>query len=190
MGPVQANPPETIQYFDYPGFDLKFFRCEVYRASLSTKACADRWNEAQDARGYKAQRYERCRTCTIGSFHAGRGAAIYSSYFEAPFCPRCGAYADRMIGNKLCVSCYNRQREWMIGRNAKGRAPIKMRPLHRRSVRVSVSSNGAKPIIKDVSVEHSADLTEVMVNVLRTTKGSVAFGFRGSSPARRQGCLF
>jgi hypothetical protein len=30
----------------------KFFRCEAYRATLSTDACARRWKEAQAAAGH------------------------------------------------------------------------------------------------------------------------------------------
>src|SRR5690606_2664063 len=38
-------------------------------------------------------------------------------------CTRCEVGSFRLVSGRLCPSCYNRQREWIVGRNAKGGKP-------------------------------------------------------------------
>src|SRR3546814_18156292 len=46
-------------------------------------------------------------------------------------CSRCHRQSTRawLIGKWLCVSCWNREREWVRGRHATGNRPTKMRRL-------------------------------------------------------------
>jgi hypothetical protein len=106
---------------------------------------------------------------------------FYSRWFDSMVCPRCGRGTMRMIGNRRCVSCYNRERELKAGRNAKGTAPVNLRPLHRVAVHYSV--DGAPHTFETLA----ADATEAMVQVLRVTKGRVQFEFRADVSGIRQG---
>jgi hypothetical protein len=173
---------------DYaPG--LRLFQCEPYRATLSTKACADRWRIAEDAstpsagRGRRdalsnyqredlVARYRHCRGCPLGAAHAGRQIVRYSAWYGRGICPRCGQGATRIIGNRRCVSCYNRERELKAGRNARGNIPVELleRPL--RTIEVLVDVDGEVRRHRDPA---SCSLTETVVQELRTTKGEITF---------------
>jgi hypothetical protein len=99
---------------------LQFFDCQPYRARLTTKSCADRWRTAQRATGMAAARFERCRTCPVGAIHAGETVVYYSPLYGKPVCSRCGRGSLRrmILGATLCISCFNRQNEFIRGRNA------------------------------------------------------------------------
>lgn len=89
-----------------------------------------------------------------------------------------------MINGIRCVSCYNREREVMAGKNAKGTAPVKLGPLF--PINLSYIVDGSP---QRFSTKCARDLMEPMVSVLRTTRGSIAFAFLGSFQLR-QGRLF
>jgi hypothetical protein len=59
--------------------------------------------------------------------HAGGGrrSATTTGYKVAQKCIRCGRSSFKLVGCVLCVSCYNRQREATIWRNARNKAPVK-----------------------------------------------------------------
>jgi hypothetical protein len=76
-----------------------------------------------------------------------------------------------ILRGTLCISCVNRQYEFIRGKNAKCNPPkIK---LDRRTVRYAIEGAG----VETLTVEHSVDLTEIMMMVLRKTRGRVSFGF-------------
>lgn len=77
-----------------------------------------------------------------------------------------------MIGNRICVSCYNRERELSSGRNARGNAPTKLRLL--RPARFRAVVDGAPSIIFAPAV---VDTLEPMVQALRTMPGKVTFAY-------------
>jgi hypothetical protein len=178
-------PMSTTQYFSYPGASGRFFECVAYRARLSTTACADRWRTSQQATGYDAERFEKCRSCPLGASHAGQPVVVYSQLYGKSICPRCGKYSGRIINQTRCVSCYNREREFILGANAKGTRPT-MEPLLPRAIRFAVQHGP----VRTYSADLTADTLELMLCVLRTTRGHVQFGFQGRSPALRQGRLF
>jgi hypothetical protein len=182
---ANSSPVAGIEYFNFPGAVGQFFDCAAYRAKLSTTACAQRWREAQTVTGHEAYRFDRCRGCPIGAEHAGEKIIRYSFLFDSVMCPRCGVGTTRMIGGTRCVSCYNREREFVRGRNAKGTAP-KMAPLHRRVIRFAIDAGP----IKTMAVKNSLDTVELIVGALRKTRGRVAFAFNGRSPGLRQWRLF
>jgi len=164
-----------VQYWAIDGAaGMRFFDCQPYRAKLSTTACSQRWRTAQRATGSAAARFEKCRACSIGAIHSGEAVTYFSPLFGKPICTRCRRGSmRRLIGDRLCISCYNRELEFRRGKNAKGNPPeIK---LERRTVRYAVEGAGVQTLILD----HSADLAELMVTVLRKTRGRVAFGFHG-----------
>jgi len=180
---------------------LKFFRCEAFRATLSVKGCATRWVEAQGgarARGAAANdavdalydaraSLDRCRSCAIGAAHAGYTPIHYSPLFGASICPRCGRGTTRMIHGRRCISCYNREREMKAGRNARGNRPSELlqNPLRTVELRVAID-NTVRPI-RDRDTTGAA---ETMVQLLRTTKGELGFGFAGSDRHLKQARLF
>src|SRR6266481_2000895 len=119
-----------ISYSEIPGAPGQFFTCAAYRAKLSTSACARRWRQAQTARGYAADQIEKCRGCPIGAQHAGEKTVRYSMLFDSPICPRWGRGSTRrLVGGHRCISCFNREREYIRGKNAKGSKPVHAIPL-------------------------------------------------------------
>lgn len=159
---------------------LKFFRCEPYRANLSIPGCASRWSKAQGAYGDVGATFAKCAVCATGAAHAGRGHVRYSPWYKSGICCRCGRGGSRMIGNRLCVSCYNRNRELRIGKNARGNVPIELmqRPLHRIEVLVEVDGEARRLVDRETS-----GLTETMIQFLRTHTGEIAFGWAGARVA-------
>lgn len=166
---------------------LKFFRCDAYRASLTMPGCAARWREAQTATGDRGDALSACRGCSIGALHAGYAPVHYSRFYGLSICPGCGKGTTRMIGNRVCVSCYNRRREMRAGRNARGNRPVELlqHPLRTLEFRLAVDGD-----VRRVRDRDTTGLSETMVQVLRTTKGELAFGFAGPDRLLRQGRLF
>lgn len=162
---------------------LRLFTCDAYRASLSDRACAARWAKAHDARGEQAWSMAACRTCSVGAVHAGRGAVRYSKHYRAEVCVRCGRGGARIIGGRICVSCYNRQREMKVGKNARGNRPVELlqSPLHPVELIVDVDGTAAR--LRD---RETSGLTETVVQFLRTHTGEIAFGFAGSNILSRE----
>lgn len=97
------------------------FDCVALRASLSTSACADRWQVAPTGSA--------CSGCAMGRLHHADHHPTQTMYkrSEDVACLRCGRADLRIIRSTgLCISCWNRTREKMIGRNGRGTAPVKL----------------------------------------------------------------
>lgn len=177
---------DGVAYFTYPGLPTPMFACDSWRAKLTVPACENRWRQAQAARGEDAERLAKCRTCQLGSFHAGQPIAYRSPLFGQPICPRCGRGSGgrRMISDRLCISCANRFYEVLKNRNAKGKPPQK---LKLQKIRLGVVLDHGTPEAHvvvyedwaaDVEVEAgrwAPGFEELMTQVLRTTEGRVAF---------------
>jgi hypothetical protein len=88
-----------------------------------TARAGDHWRLAQRAMSCEADRFEKCRDCRIGAAHAGERHIHRSAIFDMAICPRCRRGGARMIGGRLCVSCYNREREFKIGRMPRAPGP-------------------------------------------------------------------
>lgn len=164
-----------VEYFAIEAVpDKQYFRCERQWATLSTEACAKSWRVANHERNDdKAV----CRCCRIGAMHAGEDQASMSPFKDMPICARCHRGATRLIGRHICVSCYNRQRELVIGRNAKGKPPVKLSALDRRQIRYM---HGDQPQV--LAMERSLDTMELVVAVLRDARKRVQFAFAGAVP--------
>lgn len=170
-------------YFERPEIPGQAaFRCEKLSATLSVASCADMWRKANHE---NVERLNRCKTCPIGAVHAGETAASMSPFMGQCICARCQRVSGRLIGKHLCVSCYNRNREYLIGRNSKGSNPVKMRPLARRTVRFIM---GGTPCT--LTLDHTADTEEMVVAVLRDQKKRVQFSFNGMPNGIKQARLF
>jgi hypothetical protein len=152
-----------------------YFDCEKMRATLSTDSCAGMWRKADDR---DDGAYSACRLCPIGAVHAGEVAASMSPLKGTLTCARCHRGSPRLIGSMLCVSCYNRAREFILGKNAKGTSPVKLAALDARRV---VYRHGND--VRMIRLKQSIDTDELVVAVLRDSKSRVQFAFNTTPPA-------
>ncbi|GJE41128.1 hypothetical protein [Methylobacterium soli] len=169
---------------------LLHFRCERLNGTMSTANCAGR---AAIAEREKAEgRYSSCLFCPIGMVHSGRehplrilrqAAAAAGATREVigaadtpACCPRCGRGAFRIVHSAgVCVSCYNREREARIGRNAKGKAPITFKPL--RTWRVGIVLNGERTYALVHGVQSESEAIKRLIK-----KYDGALGFHDEQP--------
>lgn len=165
----------TIEYL--PG--VQHFQCERLRASLSVGACADNWRRANSDRDIARLK---CRGCQIGAEHAGESGANTHPLRGTTTCGRCHRGASRLIHGHLCVSCYNRQRERLIGKNGKGSLPVKLARLDARNV----TYQRADGTVHTRTIDRTVDMEEVLVAVLRDEQQAVRIGFRAQVGLRLQ----
>ncbi len=83
---------------------------------LSPASCARSYQDSQKAEPWDTARH--CQGCGIGARNSGEKVIVVPP--RQHFCVRCGDPTRRLIGRLLCVSCFNRQREYVIGVNARG----------------------------------------------------------------------
>jgi len=138
---------------------IELVECPAYRLLLTEPACAMNWAAVAGRPMHTLTRLYHCLGCSIGADRAGKE--------EVPtplprFCCRCMRLSPRLIGRRLCPSCYNRERELRVGKNARGTDPIKITPVGHTAVRVSSS---IKP--HQVALV-AASRREVALHVLRT----------------------
>jgi hypothetical protein len=156
------------------------FYCDRLRATLSTDACGHRWKIASEAT--VDTRWLTCKNCHIGACHAGELHANFSTIKGRRICARCHVLATRLIHKHLCVSCYNRQREQLVGKNAKGTKPVKLALLRRRTIAYMA---GGK--LKAKTIDLSLDTAEVIIAILRDEQCAVRFS--SQAPAMMQALL-
>src|SRR5690242_4761066 len=89
------------------------FRCDRQRMTLSTASCAKLWDSAQRKKPEPWESRFACRNCPVGAAHAGKQVEPMAAVVDElrQVCPRCTRWAGRLINGRLCVSCYNRERE-------------------------------------------------------------------------------
>lgn len=171
--------PAQVAYIEpewgAPG--ARYFRCLPLASTLSTDACARNWRASLEQ--LDGGRLYRCMTCPVGAVHAGETAASLSPLRGAKLCARCQTGSTRIISGWLCVSCYNREREFVLQRNARGKPPVGMAPLHRRALRV-IEAGEARVVDRGLTL----DLAELMVAALRDSRRAVTFVFDGRQAAR------
>lgn len=191
--------PREAEGVEYASSDLapglRMFGCSRLSATLSMQGCARRWTEAatpvkrrrgDDSGGDTVvDRFSACRGCPIGAAHAGHDVIDYSALYGLEICPRCRKGVTRMISDRICVGCYNREREQVSGKNARGNVPTRLKPL--RSINFRVIIDGA-PRLRHA--ERVVDIAEPMVQTLRKTPGKIAFAFAGAGPVIQQSELF
>jgi hypothetical protein len=155
-----------VDYFQLENVAGRYFSCPQYGV-MSIKACARNYAEAP-AMAASGGRLGSCLQCSIGQLHRDGSAPMTSDKDTAritrggavssrSFCVRCrrasGDSGQRLVGQMrllrdktICVSCYNREREIKLGRNAKGTPPIKWASL--LSLKLSVVSNGRAEVVE------------------------------------------
>lgn len=165
-----------IEYRKIDGVRGEFFRCTALAATLSTKACAGFFAEATSARGLDWDMRVQCRVCPIGAKHSGISPvdASASRFLGKLICSRCQEFTRRLIRKSICVSCYNREREVLIGKNAKGTAPVHCAKV---SSTIIACKFGDDPSMKVRRVDRVVSRIEAILSVLRTEKHTVSFGW-------------
>jgi hypothetical protein len=160
---------DKIEYFEIPELPGKpMFRCEKRKALLQVSACSKMWGQSHEKNAH--ERYMACRGCTIGAKHAGVAEATLSPFYRMSICGRCHSGAIRLINGHLCVSCQNRQYEWIKGRNARGKRPITHPDLHRLSVRYATGGR-----VKTLERANVVSTEELIVAALRDEPKQVTF---------------
>ncbi|MCE3602724.1 hypothetical protein LXA47_03810 [Massilia sp. P8910] len=185
-----------IIYFKVDGFDGKYFNCERY-GTLSPASCAKNFASAPESTRTSG-RLEACVGCLVGQQHADPAAApkaapaTATSFSFRQVCVRCrrGGHADnnRLIGrmrlvrdHTTCVSCYNREREVIQGKNAKGARPKKWRHLF--YVQIGSVSDGSLTI---EAFDHPVrDRLEAMLTMLRRKTGPKVMAWTASRSIMR-----
>jgi hypothetical protein len=127
---------------------LEMFTC-VKRGGLklSTVGCGRIWESANSPKPPDPHegRYA-CRGCPIGESHyTGKPPDPYAALRESVrrICSRCGQTTDRMINAEtfgFCISCFNRHREVLRGKNARGTVPTLSAQLHTEQAQVTTDA--------------------------------------------------
>ena len=142
---------------------FELFSCAKRLARLTRKGCAGQWTAAQAVAPEPWESKWHCRSCPVGAANAGQVQVKHKDEVLAKLCPRCGRLSDRMIKGKLCVSCYNREREVARGKNRKGNTPVRVAEAIRDIIAI-FTVNGVEDIreFKDVT-----SVNEVLLLLLR-----------------------
>ncbi|MCW3480032.1 hypothetical protein OL229_10775 [Neisseriaceae bacterium JH1-16] len=154
---------------------------------MSTDWCARQWREVnQQPEGRRHPRWVSCSGCATGALHAGVGADdLPPALSEMRICARCLHESDRMIRGYLCISCYNREREYRIGRNAKGKPPVKHPPLFDVRLRVF---DPAKPRANPIQVvQGCTSYREAVIRVFQQAGPGIAVSACPAAPVPSQG---
>jgi hypothetical protein len=109
----------------------------------------------------------------VGAMHSGRAAVHYSALYGAQICPRTRRWASRFIGGRLGISAWNRQREWALGKNAKGRPPQLVLAPRRLGVILGYGEENQRYI--EIRDDITLDTIEIAFQVLRVAHGRAAF---------------
>lgn len=154
-------------YFEHPLMPgVQHFECQAQRCTLSVTSCAAQYRRAKAPDSGSA-----CRGCRLGAEHAGE--KLTST--PRRLCCRCGRTDQRLVGGQVCVSCYNRQRELLVGRNGKGQFPSHAR--HVRPADVFVTGG------RTIHVAHVADIAEAVLLALVRYPGAAAVPIQAQAPA-------
>lgn len=138
-----------IKYFSMDQLPGKYFNCEKLSGTMTDLSCAAQFRKHKGGSS-------KCSECEIGAFHSGE--RIVHGLPER-FCPRCGGTDKRLIYGNTCISCYNRGRELLAGKNAKGAFPKYARTFRRAIVFV--------PGMGTLTMERVVDVAEAVLTVLR-----------------------
>lgn len=145
--------------------------CPPMRSRMTAPACARMWNSTKEKPPAPHEARSACVTCPLGAQRAGIDVAVAEAQARAAaladvmrhHCPRCSQKAARLINGRFCISCYNRDREARIGRNAKGTPPTITATIHAEKVAVTLPSS--TPRI--VAIERVVSRMEALVVAAR-----------------------
>ncbi|HET7674633.1 MAG TPA: hypothetical protein VFL54_03830 [Gammaproteobacteria bacterium] len=150
---------------------VELFTCPRHAGNLRLMpaSCAAMWQKATHAK--PEDRLFPCRGCEIGARHAGHDPDEACGRLPAEsICARCHRQPRRFVYGRICVSCFNRQQEWLKGRNAKGRPPMFLPALS--TVRLAYMERGARHA---VAVDHVANPLEAVLSIVHQAGKRMAF---------------
>lgn len=159
--------------------DLALVTCERRPLRLTEAACARFFLSSNPVSPPVWEGRVACHGCPAGAARSGSAIDPLMALRDRlqHVCPRCLKTSQRIIANRLCVSCYNRDLEVRRGTNGKGRPPV--RALARlRPSRIVVVDNGKA---LDLADQRSAGPLELVLREVRLGSTAVAFGW--ASPA-------
>jgi len=167
------------------------FTCPNHQGGLmlTPKTCASMWERARRSQADALVRLAPCVGCHIGASNAGvkvKQVASKPKPGDGLSCVRCGSGGRRLVGGRLCVSCYNREREYLAGRNAKGDAPTQHRPLFCAVAGVVGDAGDVRPVRVDMVASY-LEARIVIARSLGLHQARVVFGPPGQ---RGQRALF
>ncbi len=182
---VAKNEDKTLQYVTLEGVPGKYFTCPSGYGLLGVAACARNFTDAPEQ--MRAGRLQKCIGCERGRIHSGApkveaAPKAQQSLQYRPVCVRCRrdgtAQGTRLIGklrlvraHTVCVSCFNREKEVIAGRNSKGAKPKKWGGLFYS--RAAYVADG-KAIVIDMP-DPVIDRIEVALTMIRRGHKSVAW---------------
>lgn len=137
-----------------------FFQCVRLCASLTREACHQNFTAAHEkVTDETPLRLMKCRGCPVGRvLHTDKDAnPTWQDVRSSSECVRCGRRDLRIIQlTGTCVSCWNREREGRIGRDARGNIPQTRVVLRPR--RVGMLDADGKPTWRRFDVYHEGEL--------------------------------
>lgn len=173
---------QQIEYFTIEELpDKPMFKCEKLHGTMQVATCGVRWKVANSQGDGK---FGACVNCTVGAKHAGVGEISASPLRGMSVCARCHRSTTRLVFKHLCVSCYNREREYRVGRNARGAAPVRHPELVVLEIRY-LDGDQLRVMRREAS-----QIDELVVAVLRDTSKPAVFGFNSKGPELPQKDLF
>ena len=167
----------SIEYYAIEGAPGRYFKCPKGVGKLSDKSCNSLYTEAMSPKGLREGLRFQCRGCPVGAVHSGVKPlkANASRFLSSLTCARCIRPTSRLIRGLICVSCYNREREALIGKNAKGNKPVRV-----RAIDSCVISFGDEDDTHAVArIDYCASKLEALLSVTRSKARSLSFGFLG-----------
>lgn len=182
---MAKNEDKSLQYVTLEGVPGTYFTCPSY-GLMSVSSCVRNFADAPGA--MRSGRLQKCIGCEHGRVHAGAPKAeepapkAQQSFRYRPACCRCRrdgtSQGTRLIGkmrlvraHTICVSCFNREKEVIAGRNSKGAKPKKWGALF-YSRAAYVADN--KAIVVDLT-DPVIDRIEVALTMIRRGHTSVAW---------------
>jgi hypothetical protein len=159
---------------DMPMVLPETFRCARVNMTLTEKGCSRLWVSVNgDRRPESWEARASCVGCSIGRSNSGAPADPLSEVRAAikQTCSRCLRASERLIWPErqaFCVSCDNRQREAIRGRNAKGNPPAIMYLL--RSMALAFEAGDERQTIERPRV---LSLTELVLLAVKSAHAQV-----------------
>ena len=146
---------------------IEMFTCPRNPGELrvTRRGCGEMWEKANTGKRpdpWVSARY--CYQCPIGA--ANVGAKCGDSARLERICTRCHRPTAKFIYERLCVSCTNRQYEYIKGRNARGRRPVKLSRMSHYQVITSMHET-----FTEVDVGLVIDAMESVLASIRRTRG-------------------
>lgn len=155
--------------------DLELFVCDRHQSlRLTPGACASSWKFAKTLPADSSLSATKCKGCHVGARNAGERVEESLEVDQLDkLCARCGRGAKKMVYGKICVSCANRQYEFIKGKNARGNRPTGIPYLVSRAARLMLTAP------RQLELEYVACGAEAWLSMMREAKADAYLAFDG-----------